>query len=211
MVRGADGVTRRPRDAAAARPYGRAVDGPELLLIRHAESVWNAERRWQGQEDPPLSAQGRVQAGALARALTGVAIARIVTSDLERARATAEALGHVHGLRATTDPRLRELDVGRWGGRTREEIARCDPELLARFDRGDRQLRAGGGESRHALRERARAALRDLIAESPTGCIAVVTHLGWLREIVPGADFDYAEWRALSWQALLGDETASPR
>ena len=189
----------------------RRVAAPELVLIRHAESTWNAEGRWQGQEDPPLSARGRLQAEALAEGLRGAGVLRIMTSDLLRARETAAALARALGLEVLADPRLRELDVGRWGGRTRAEIAQSDPELLARFDRGDPEARAGGGESRAALRLRAQAALFELAAGGPGRGLALVTHLGWLREVCPGGDFAYAEWRAVSWHALLGDEAASPR
>jgi probable phosphoglycerate mutase len=175
----------------------------EILLIRHAESTWNAERRWQGQEDPPLSPHGLEQAASLARALADASVARLFTSDLLRARATAQPLARTLRIEPTADPRLRELDVGRWGGRTREEIQRSEPELLARFDRGDPEAPAGGGESRSALRERALAALRDLGAAEAAGCIAIVSHLGWLREVLPGADFAHAEWRRASLNRLL--------
>lgn len=194
---------RRARDGVRAPPYGLHVADTEILLIRHAESAWNVERRWQGQEDPPLSPRGLEQAEFLARALAAASLARILSSDLLRARDTAQPLARTLRIELTTDPRLRELDVGRWGGRTREEIQGSEPELLARFDRGDPDAPAGGGESRSGLRERALAALRDLSAAGPAGCIAVVTHLGWLREVLPGTDFAHAEWRRVSLARLL--------
>jgi probable phosphoglycerate mutase len=178
------------------------VSACELLLIRHAESVWNAERRWQGHEDPPLSARGREQAVALAAALASAGVARLVTSDLLRARSTAEPLARALGLEPITDRRLRELDVGSWGGRTRQEIAARDADLLARFDAGDRDALAGGGESLALLRARALAALRELADAPPEGCIALVTHLGWLREVLPGSDFGHAEWRRVAARDL---------
>ncbi|HVN39319.1 MAG TPA: histidine phosphatase family protein [Myxococcota bacterium] len=179
------------------------MSADELLLIRHAESVWNAEGRWQGHEDPPLSARGRDQAAALAAALASAEVARLVTSDLLRARSTAEPLARALGLDVICDPRLRELDVGRWGGRTRQEIAARDADLLARFDAGDPDARAGGGESLALLRARSLAALRELCAAAPGGRLALVTHLGWLRAVWPGADFAHAEWRIARSEALL--------
>jgi probable phosphoglycerate mutase len=178
----------------------------ELVLIRHAESVWNAQGRWQGQEDPPLSPRGCAQAESLAEALGGAGVVHIVTSDLLRARATAAPIARALGLAAVPDPRLRELDVGRWGGRTRLEIAHADAALLARFDRGDPEVPAGGGESRAGLERRARAALRDIAAAGSAGRVALVTHLGWLRAVLPGADFEHAEWRVVRAAALLGAE-----
>ncbi len=180
-----------------------------LLLIRHAESIWNVDRRWQGQEDPPLSPRGLEQAESLARTLAAARVERILSSDLLRARATAQPLARALQIEMTPDRRLRELDVGRWGGRTREQILRSDPELLARFDSGDPAVPAGGGESRSALRLRALAALRDLAAADPGGCIALVTHLGWLREVLPGPDFAHAEWRRTSLALLLGSARAA--
>jgi len=200
------GVTppgRPARDARVAAPYGSDVPGTELLLIRHAESVWNVERRWQGHEDPPLSRRGLEQAEALARSFAAARIERILTSDLLRARATAEPLARALGIEAARDVRLRELDVGCWGGCTREEIASRDADALERFDRGDRALPAGGAESRSALRERALAALLDLAAGERGGCIALVTHLGWLREVLPGQDFAHAESRRVTLASLL--------
>jgi broad specificity phosphatase PhoE len=181
------------------------VSASEIVLIRHAESVWNAEGRWQGQEDPPLSARGLAQADSLAESLRGAGVLRIVTSDLRRARATAEPLARALGIEPIADPRLRELDVGRWGGRTREQIERADAELLARFDGGDPDVRAGGGESLALLRQRARAALADLARRAPGPRIALVTHLGWLRAVWPGSDFAHAEWRFARPEALLGE------
>jgi len=92
-----------------------------LVLVRHGESTWNAEHRLQGQQDPPLSARGREQARAAARVVAGLGLpaARIVCSDLSRARETAELLGL--GA-ARLDPAWREIDVGRWAGRRAAEV-----------------------------------------------------------------------------------------
>ena len=92
-----------------------------LIIVRHGESTWNAERRLQGQLDPPLSEQGREQARALGAAadLSGFPPERIVCSDLTRARETAELLGVEPGR---YDPRWREIDIGEWGGRTAAEV-----------------------------------------------------------------------------------------
>jgi probable phosphoglycerate mutase len=119
----------------------------------------------------------------------------VFASDLQRARATAEPLAAALGCDLRLDLRLRELDVGSWGGRTRAEIAERDAALLARFDEGDPLACAGGAECRARLRERAWTALRELAHAHDDGCIALVTHLGWLREVLPGADFSHAEWR----------------
>ncbi|MBW1845263.1 MAG: histidine phosphatase family protein, partial [Deltaproteobacteria bacterium] len=81
-----------------------------LLLIRHAESSWNAADRWQGHGDPPLSDRGVAQANALVSELAPEKLDIIVSSDLRRAAETAAILAEARGLRPLLNPRLRELD-----------------------------------------------------------------------------------------------------
>jgi len=169
----------------------------DLLLIRHAESTWNAIGRWQGHGDPPLSARGREQADALAEALAGLSPAFVVTSDLSRAIETGAPLARALGVAATTCPGLRELDVGSWTGLTRAQIATRDPDALARFESGADDAPAGGGEARDALARRSREALarlsREALARRSERPIAVVTHLGVIRALA-GRELGHAEW-----------------
>jgi broad specificity phosphatase PhoE len=167
-----------------------------LLLIRHAESIWNAAGRWQGHADPPLSERGRQEAEALARELARAGLERVVTSDLARAIETGAALAGGLGIPALRCPGLRELDVGRWTGLTRAEVAARDPEALAAFDAGGESAPAGGGETRAALARRARASLAALARTWPDSCVGVVTHLGVIRALV-GEALDHAAWRWL--------------
>lgn len=186
----------------------RAADAPtELLLIRHAESEWNASGRWQGHADPVLTPRGEQQAEALGRALCEALGATrpdlLLTSDLRRAWQTARAVGHYLGLEPSPDPRLRELDVGRWSGLTREEIAARDPERLAVFESGDPRCRPGDGETRLELRVRARRAVSEWVEEHPSALIAVVTHLGFLRALLPGEEPANADWLRISAREAL--------
>lgn len=157
-----------------------------LWFARHGQSTWNAEGRWQGQADPPLSARGRAQAERLAEQLAGAGVALLAASDLARARETAEIVGARLGLAPHLDPALREHDVGAWSGLTHAEIERRWPEELARFRGGDLALRPGGGESRLALRARVWAAVSRLEASARGPC-AVVSHLGVLHALAPEA------------------------
>src|SRR5215510_15555658 len=95
-----------------------------LLLVRHGESTWNAQSRWQGQADPPLSPFGERQAeDATARLAEIATITSVWVSDLRRARRTGELIARhldLDGVRE--EPRLRERDVGAWSGLTRDEI-----------------------------------------------------------------------------------------
>lgn len=84
-----------------------------MLVVRHAESTWNVEKRWTGQADPPLSEAGRVATSALARELQGLTFARIASSDLRRAAHTADALAEALHLPAPMRlVALRERDMG---------------------------------------------------------------------------------------------------
>jgi broad specificity phosphatase PhoE len=156
-----------------------AID--RLVIVRHGESTYNAERRLQGQADPPLSERGRQEATALAASLNGVGTGRVVTSDLIRARETAALLGHPD---APTDVRLREIDVGEWQGRPLGEF----PGGFETSWRGG-PLTPPGGETWEQLVERVGAAVDELIAAG--GPWLVVAHGGVVRAAVvhlTGAD-----------------------
>ncbi len=180
------------------------MGAPTFYLIRHAETQWNADGRWQGHGDPPLSARGRAQAAELATALTGQPIDLLVTSDLQRALATAEAVAKALLLTPELDPRLRELDVGSWTGLTRDEIRARDPELLAHFETEDPAVRPGGGETRREFRLRVDEAVESL-AERSCERIALVAHFGVIRALLPGAQPEHAEVRS----ATLGQIRAA--
>lgn len=165
-----------------------------FLLVRHAQSVWNAAGRWQGQADPPLSERGREQALELARKLAGeIEPDRLLCSDLQRARHTAEVLGRVLRLEPEPLSVLRELDVGKWSGLTRAEIEAMDPDTLDRFEAGEETVRAGGGESRAEIRARVVEAFHALANECAGADVVVVTHLGVVRALVPGAELGHTE------------------
>jgi probable phosphoglycerate mutase len=93
-----------------------------ILLARHGETVFNVEGRWQGQADSPLTERGRAQAAELARALADELITAVYSSDLGRAANTAAEVAAVHKLPVTPEARLREINVGTWTGKNRDEI-----------------------------------------------------------------------------------------
>lgn len=141
-----------------------------LLLIRHGETDWNAERRWQGHADVPLNARGREQARELAEQLAGDRIDAIYSSDLSRARDTAAIVGARLGLPVVPDPDLREIDVGAAEGLTWEESA---------------ALREDGwkGEPKEAHAERFLRALDRIASAHPDARVVVVTHGGSMRRV----------------------------
>ena len=144
----------------------------ELLLVRHAETEWNREGRWQGHADPPLNDAGRAQAHALAETLAGEEVDAIYTSDLRRAAETAEILAAALGRPVTADPELREIDVGSWSGLTRAEVAERYPD----WETHD-------GESIEALQARVVAAVLRIARQHPDGQVLIVTHGGSIRSL----------------------------
>jgi glucosyl-3-phosphoglycerate phosphatase len=154
----------------------------KALLIRHAQSVWNAESRAQGWSDPPLSDLGEAQAAALAPALADLGLALAACSDLERARRTATVVSGALGLpEPVVDARLRERELGWWTGHTGDETAAGWPEAVAAW-RAHRLDRPPGGESTASVTGRVSAALSALAAaygERLGGAaMLVVTHGG---------------------------------
>src|SRR5689334_12745091 len=116
---------------------------PRLLLVRHGESEWNADGRWQGQADPPLSDLGRRQARNAA-AHVG-AVDAIVASPLERARVTAETISEALGVGPVlVEPDLMERHAGEWQGLTRAQIEEQYPGYLD--SHGPDRLRPPGWE-----------------------------------------------------------------
>jgi probable phosphoglycerate mutase len=161
---------------------------PGLLLLRHAQSVWNATGRWQGWADPPLSADGEQQARqAAARLADDDPFDLVVSSDLIRARRTAELLVETLGWAAphAIETGLREYDVGDWSGCTREEIEDRWPGEIGRFGRGELAA-PPGGEDRARFDARVVAA-GQRVGEAAQAAVAprviVVAHGGVVRTL----------------------------
>ena len=139
-----------------------------LLLVRHGETDWNADGRLQGQTDRPLSEVGRRQAAQLADELAEEELEAIYSSDLARARETAEIVGARLGLPVVVDPDLREKDWGTWEGLTSVERDRV--EFV--------------GESTEAHQERMLRSLRRIAKRHPGDLrVLVITHGGSMRRV----------------------------
>lgn len=126
-----------------------------VIMVRHGESHWNAEHRYQGQQDSGLTALGRRQAERVARLLhdDGIRPVAIWSSDLPRARDTAAAFADRMELPVSTDARLREVDIGSWSGRRVADVAREHPDDVAAAAAGI-DVRRGGGETFAEVRDR---------------------------------------------------------
>lgn len=163
---------------------------PGLLLLRHAQSVWNADGRWQGWADPPLSPEGEAQAHRAAARLVGEAPFEFVaSSDLLRAVRTAEILAADLELSVplTIESGLREYDVGDWSGCTFEQIEARWPGGVAHFAQGDPPP---GGEERAAFDARVLAGGRRVAQQARAagaGRMLIVAHGGVVRALARAA------------------------
>ena len=150
-----------------------------VLLLRHAQSTWNADGRWQGQADPPLSAGGRAAAAAAAADPEFDEISGVVASDLARARETAEIIALARGWPAPTTYRgLRERGAGDWTGLTRADIDAGWPGAL---DATPPLI--PGGEDSGALVARAIATLHRVAEAWPDASVLAVSHGALIRAV----------------------------
>lgn len=147
-----------------------------VIFVRHGETVWNREGRCQGSSDIPLSEIGLEQAEALAAVLGRETVAAIYSSDLIRARQTADAIAGRHRLPVTTDARLRELNQGELEGRSLKEMLAGQPDLLKRWMDEPADVCMPGGESLRAMQARAGRALEEIIRRHPDQTVIVVGH-----------------------------------
>ena len=151
-----------------------------LVLIRHGETAWNRATRIQGHTDIPLSPLGLAQAARVAEALADEPFAAIYSSDLSRARQTAQALAEARGLPLRLDTGLRERAFGRFEGLSWQEIDEGFPEDAARWRRREPDYAVGGGESLIDFSARCLQAAGRAVAAHPGQSIALVAHGGVL-------------------------------
>lgn len=119
----------------------------QVVLWRHGQTDWNVTGQYQGHIDIPLNRQGREQAVAAALRLAQMQPTSIFSSDLSRAVETAVALGAAVELPVATDPRLREINVGSWGGLTTDQMAAVDAAYLTAMRDGHDYRRSSSGET----------------------------------------------------------------
>jgi len=153
-----------------------------IIFVRHGETAANTGHVWQGQGDSGLSAAGKAQADDLGRRLSSWEFGPVVSSDLGRTLDTAR----IAGLVPEPDPVWREMNIGRWEGLTRTEVAEQYPEELAALRRGE-VVRMGGGETWAEFAERVDAAFEALVGRLDDGDQGVVVaHGGVIHAVVSG-------------------------
>ncbi len=159
-----------------------------VTLIRHGRSAWNAEGPWQGQANVGLDEVGFVQAVQVAEHLKirseSTHVAALYSSDLLRARQTAEAIAACLSLSVHQDTRLREIDMGEWQGMTGEEVALWDGERLAQVRAGGIDIPRPSGESLSDVAVRARSVFDEILVEWAGQHVVFVSHGGTIRMLL---------------------------
>jgi broad specificity phosphatase PhoE len=154
-----------------------------LILVRHGETEWNVQRRYQGQSDVPLSALGLRQAGLAAGRLTGQKIDAIYASDLKRALETARIIAEKNNLKVLPEPRLRELKFGVLEGLTFDEAQAKYPEMIDAWLE-DYNRPPQGAETIDSLTARLDSMLNDLKQKHDGEIVLLVAHGGSLSELL---------------------------
>jgi len=169
-----------------------------LLIVRHGQTAWNIDGRFQGQLDIPLDEVGQEQAAAVAHRLAQAfqhpleGPVTIYASDLSRAWQTARSIQNAITeatqpepiLPLVLEPRLREMHFGEWQGLTYAEIQACQPAALAAWEADWLNNAPPGGETLGQLVERIRAVYLEILAAHPDGTALVVGHGGALQTLI---------------------------
>lgn len=156
-----------------------------LFLVRHGETDWNLQMRFQGQTDVELNARGVEQAEAIASRLREEPLRAVYSSDLRRAMQTAQSIARYHGLYPVADADLRELSYGVWEGMSREEILASEwAELFEKYRRDSLRYRPPGAEYPEQILERSRRVLQRIRHEHHEGTVCIVGHGGSLRALI---------------------------
>ena len=155
----------------------------QLVLVRHGETDWNRDHIPQGHIDVPLNKSGRQQAHALAKRLQGRKIDAIHSSDLFRAAETAAIVGAAVELTPQPSAAWREIDLGGWGGLTREKIQAHFGDELAALARGE-DVPRGGGETMAALQARVVKGFERLRRSHPGQTVLMVSHGGTIKTLI---------------------------
>jgi broad specificity phosphatase PhoE len=155
-----------------------------VLLVRHGQTDWNVQERWQGYEPVPLNADGWAQARALAAYLRHRPIRAVFSSDLPRAYQTASVIGDVLGVHPCPDERLREFNLGIFQGFTRAESAKKFPNEWSDFLADYWDYPIPNGETRRMMQNRVFAAWEEVVTSSEGPEVVIVSHGGSIKMLL---------------------------
>lgn len=160
-----------------------------FVFVRHGESIWNAENRWQGQSDIALSERGRREAREVAPRLAAIDdVVAVYASDLERARDTAAPAAAALGHEVRLEPGVREMNLGAWCGLPHHEVIERFGAELAGVMSGASDVRVGGtGESMREFEGRVLDAVSRIAERHTEGTVLVFTHGGVVRALMQDA------------------------
>ena len=180
-----------------------------VLLWRHGQTDWNTVNRFQGHSDIPLNAVGQYQANLAASILVGMQPTKIISSDLSRARDTAQALGNLTNLAIEIDIDLRETNGGLWEGKTGAENRAEDLQNFVRWIDGEDNPAGTTGEKRSDVANRAVSAIKRALGDLDNQLLVVTTHGGTARCVLGSLlNLPMANWGAVgglsnaSWSIL---------
>jgi alpha-ribazole phosphatase len=154
-----------------------------LFLIRHGETEWTAEKRYQGRTDIPLSLIGKKQARDVAKRLKALSIDAIYSSPLKRASESAQIVSSINNKKVTHLSGLRELSFGKWEGKTAAELIQMKDAKFLKWSRAN-WVTPPGGESLAAFRKRIKAAMSEIIRKNKGKRVAIVSHGGAIKMMI---------------------------
>jgi broad specificity phosphatase PhoE len=160
----------------------------ELIVVRHGESTFNRERRWQGQsQDALLSELGWAQAACVADALKGASVRALFSSDLTRSMQTAVPLAAATGLPIMPDARLREIDAGRWTNRLTDEVLLAEADRVAAWNQSPATTSLPDGEGLAEAQQRILAFIGEHVPGYAGHTVIVATHGAILQTLMAAA------------------------
>ncbi len=149
-------------------------------MIRHGETEWTEKKLYQGRTDVPLNSKGIRHAKKTARALKSFPPDQLFSSTLSRARQTAKEIASEFQMSMTIDPRLNELDFGKWEGASYKEMVKQKRSTLLKWQEG-KLAKLPGGESIHSITKRTRSFLKEILKKYTNKTVAVVSHAGPIK------------------------------
>ncbi|MBP2660547.1 MAG: Phosphoglycerate mutase [Firmicutes bacterium] len=156
----------------------------KVILVRHGQTQWNLEMKYQGHCDVALTEEGIRQANLAANSLAEESISAVYASDLCRAFTTAECIAKKHQLQVKTIPEFREINFGKWEGLTYAAINNQWSDLMTKLLTHPDEIEIPEGETFRAVKERSTIALTKLVEKHPDQTIVVVSHGGTIRTIL---------------------------
>jgi broad specificity phosphatase PhoE len=185
-----------------------------VMFIRPGETEWNKLGRCQGHVAVPFNAHVQAQAERLAKFIRPIGLNVLYSSDLRRARDTAEIIAKFTDLKPIYDPRLRERSMGEWQGITLDEIVTWYPEAYARVQADPQNFQIPGGESRRQVAERVKMAFEDIIARGGD-TIGIISHTTAIRSLIaaliPESDGYNLHFKNMSVTTLMQEDNQTWR